>query len=193
VADLQLVQMSGAPGAGKTTIARALVRRRRLVALDHDVVKTALLESGGTFASTGAASYRVLLALAGDVLDQGYGVVIDSPCFYDKLVEAGQRLAAQHRAVYRYIECVTDDIGVLDERLRSRPRRRSQRPSIDVPPVDLAAGTDRDGMETFRDGTELFRDWIASMKRPAAYLRLDTARPVGECVADALAYLDGPP
>jgi hypothetical protein len=125
----------------------------------------------------------VLKAIADDVLAQGLGVVIDSPCFYDELLAAGQALAAKHGVAYRYIECVTEDIGLLDTRLRSRPALRSQRPSVDAPPIDLAA--DRE-----RTGSDLFADWIANMKRPGAYLRLDTTQPLDECVAEALAFLD---
>src|SRR5262245_19071723 len=176
--------MSGALGAGKATIARELVRHRRLVSLDHDIVKSALLDSDGAFEIAGAASYGVLLALADDVLAQGFGVIIDSPCFYDELLAAGQDLAAKHGVPYRYLECVTDDIEMLDSRLRSRPALRSQRPSVGVAPVDLAADHDR-------TGPELFAHWIANMKRPSAFLRLDTSRPVDECVAQALAFLDG--
>ena len=115
-----LVQMSGAPGSGKSTIARALARERGLVIIDHDVVKDAQLGAGLPFAQAGKLSYAVLLALAEDLLGQGHQVVIDSPCFYDELLEGGQAVAARTGAAYRYIECVTDDLDVLDQRLRSR-------------------------------------------------------------------------
>ena len=189
--DVVVVQMSGVPGAGKTTIARELVRHRRLVAIDRDIVLTAMLESDGAnnlesdgaFTIARVASYSVLKAIADDVLAQGIGVVIDSPCFYDELLAAGQALAAKHGVAYRYIECVTEDIGLLDTRLRSRPALRSQRLSVDEPPIDLAA--DRE-----RTGSDLFADGIANMKRPDTYLRLDTTQPLDECVAEALVFLD---
>jgi predicted kinase len=193
MSDVAVVQMSGAPGAGKTSISSELVRHRRLVAIDRDIVLSAMLEStdgsdsqsdGAAFAHFGAASYGVVKALADDFLAQGIGVVIDSPCFYDDLLSAGQALAAKHGVAYRYIECVTEDISLLDARLRARPTLRSQRPSIDAPPMDLPA-------DLGATGSVLFADWIANMKRPEdAYLRLDTTRPLDECVAEALKFLD---
>jgi predicted kinase len=177
-----VVQMSGAPGAGKTTIAHELVRRLGLIALDHDVVKSAVLHSGGTFETAGPISYGVLFALASDLLEQGFGVIIDSPCYYDDLLAAGRKLAAAPGRAYRYIECVTEDIDVLDRRLRARTGLRSQRPSVNQPPPDLAV--DRDAT-----GAALFRAWIAGMKRPERFLRLDTIRPLAACVDDAMAYL----
>lgn len=161
-----LVQMSGAPGSGKSTLTRELVRRLRLVALDHDVTKSALL-AHRPFDAAGVESYAVLKALADDLLTQGHSVVIDSPCLYEALLASGQALAARHAVAYRYIECVAS-LELLDERLRSRPAQPSQLRRVDVPQ---------------------FEDWIANMKRPPTYLRLDTTRPLDACVTEALAYL----
>lgn len=187
MSNVVVVQMSGAPGAGKSTIARELVRHRRLVAIDRDVVLIAMLDSDpepdGTLTFARVASYNVVKAMADDILAQGLGVIIDSPCFYDELLAAGQALAAKHGVPYRYVECVTNDLNLLDTRLRSRPALRSQRLSVDGPPIDL--DPDRE-----RTGSDLFADAIAHMKRPDTYLQLDTTKPLDECVAEALAFLD---
>jgi len=170
------------PGRGKSTIACALARQRGLVIIDHDVVKNAQLSAGLPFAQAGKLSYAVLLALAEDLLGQGHQVVIDSPCFYDELLEGGQAVAARASTAYRYIECVTDDLDLLDQRLRSRPRLLSQ--------VAGVYEESRDGSR--RQGADVFRDWIDNGKRPTTgWLRIDTTRPFAECVEAALVFLDG--
>jgi predicted kinase len=74
------VQISGVPGAGKTTISRALAPHVGAVVLDHDVSKSALLGADVPVALAGRASYEVLLALAAQLLRQGFSVIFDSPC-----------------------------------------------------------------------------------------------------------------
>jgi predicted kinase len=175
--------MSGVPGAGKSTIARAVAHHRPFTILDHDVVKTALLQAGISFDLAGAASYKTILALAGELLSAARSVIIDSPCLYAELLAAGQNLAERHQASYRYIECVADDLPLLDRRLRARQTMRSQRPSVAAMPADAA---DHGG-----DATLQFQDWIRHMKRPTAgYLRLDTTRSVDACVRDAIVFID---
>jgi predicted kinase len=180
--DLVFVQMSGAPGAGKTTVARAVARRIGAIVIDHDVTKSGLLEANVPAAIAGAASYSVLNAVARHLLQQGYSVIFDSPCFYEELLERGQLLAREAHAEYRYIECVVADLDELDRRLRTRPRLPSQLAGVWAPPT---AGS---GKTYISD--DVFRDWIANMKRPAIdYLTLDTTQSLDMCVDVAVAYI----
>lgn len=179
---LLLVQMSGAPGTGKSTVARAIGSRTGAAVLDHDVTKSALL-GAGVEAVAGHASYQVLLALARSLLDQGVSVVLDSPCYYQELLDAGLSMAADTGACYRYVECATEDLADLTRRLRDRPRLRSQ-------VQDLAAASARSAGGEMLSGEELFREWIRNMKRPAhSYLRVDTSRPLGDCLPTVFAFL----
>jgi predicted kinase len=121
--ELLFIQMSGVPGAGKTTVAPAIAKRISAVVIDHDVTKSALLEASVPVAIAGAASYHVLNALARHLLTQGYSVIFDSPCLYIELLERGQRVAREVGAHYRYIECVVADLDELDRRLRTLPSK----------------------------------------------------------------------
>jgi predicted kinase len=180
--DLVFVQMSGVPGAGKTTVARAVAQRIGAVVIDHDVTKSALLEGNVPAAMAGAASYSVLNAMARDLLRQCYSVVFDSPCFYVELLESGQRLAKEAGAQYRYIECVVTDLDELDRRLRTRPRLPSQLAGVWAPPTAGSGKTDM--------SVDVFRDWIANMKRPETdYLTLDTTQSLATCIEAAVAYV----
>jgi predicted kinase len=182
VPDLVFIQMSGAPGSGKTTLAHAIAGRIGALVIDHDVTKSALLAAEVPVAIAGRASYAVLDALARHLLAQRHSVIFDSPCFYEELLERGQRLAQQAGAQYRYIECVVEDLDELDRRLRTRPRLPSQVAGVWAPPTG--------GSGKVLSGDEVFRDWIANMKRPeSGYLVLDTTRPLEVCLGEALAYI----
>ena len=182
MADLVFVQMSGQPGSGKTTVATAFARRIGAVIIDHDVTKTALLNAGVAIELAGKASYDVLGAVARHLLQQGHSVVHDSPCAYENLLKRGQELAAEARAAYRYIECVVDDLEVLDRRLRTRPRLRSQRRGLGIPGPDV--------LEKARSLEEILRTGLTPMKRPAdGYLLLDATRPLEALVEEAIVYI----
>ena len=174
--------MSGAPGAGKSTIAKAIAPQIGAVIIDHDVTKSALLNVDLPSATAGKASYFVLYALAENLLAQGFSVIFDSPCFYAELLQRGQQIAQAANAQYGYIECILPDLDVYDRRLRSRPRRQSQVTSINKSSTDIAA--EQSVSET------VFRNWVANMKRPKNnYLTLDTSLPLDTCVEQAIAYL----
>jgi predicted kinase len=174
--------MSGVPGSGKTTIARAIAQRIGAIVIDHDITKSALLEAHMPAAIAGAASYSVLNAVARHLLQQGHSVIFDSPCFYEELLERGQQLAQAAHARYRYVECVVTDLAEIDRRLRTRSRMPSQVAGVWAPPTVGSGKT--------QTGADVFQDWIANMKRPAAgYLTLDTTQPLDMCIEAAIAYI----
>jgi predicted kinase len=177
-----LIQMSGCPGSGKSTIARALGQRIGAVVLDHDVLKSALMENGVEPPKAGGVSFGSLRAVAGSILDQNFSVILDHPCFYDQILRGGLQLAERTGAVYRYIECVTDDLEEIRRRLKNRQSLASQLTDIAVPDQYW----DQSG-----SGAELFAKWIRDMKRPAnSYLKLDTAQPLPACLEKVWTFLE---
>jgi predicted kinase len=194
---LLLIQMSGAPGTGKSTLARAIAPQLHAAVLDHDLIKATLVEHMPLPAMTcapatgarpdqaaGRASYTLARRLAASLLDTGITVILDSPCFYTEQLEAGQQVAARHGAGYRYVECVTADLDVVAARLRTRPTYPTQYRDMDQVPA--TAG------KTTAAGTAGWQEWIDGMKRPAdrsLYLRVDTSRPASECAVGILRFL----
>lgn len=182
MSNLFFVQMSGAPGSGKTTIARAIANATGAVVIDHDVTKSALLAAEVPVALAGRASYQLLDALARHLLKQGHSVIFDSPCFYEELLARGQQLAQEHGATYRYIECILHVLDELDRRLRTRERMRSQVAGVYAPTATDSGTT--------TSGEQRFRNWIANMKRPKSnYLTIDTTQSIERCTAQAIQYI----
>ena len=177
-----LVQMSGVPGSGKSTIARAIAPSIGALILDHDDTKSAILEVGIANDLAGQASYSVLKVLVTRFLSEGHNVVIDSPCLYAPLLDFGVRTAREFGAAYKYIECQLRDLRLLDERLRQRSPKPSQMKYIE--PMTSHGGNPP------RESKALIRDWAANMKRPENdYLVLDATKAVEKCVEEALNYV----
>ncbi|KAK2592214.1 hypothetical protein QQS21_010102 [Conoideocrella luteorostrata] len=157
------IQMSGAPGSGKSTLARLLRPPIDGVVIDHDVLRSSLLEQGAMpFDDAAKLAYGAQWKLAEDLMKQGLSVIVDSTCNYPEVLAQGSALAAQHGYAYWYVECSVRDVGLLDHRLRSRPNPMpSQRSAIDRPPAAAAAA--RAG----EDPHALFAKWTKSPCRPA--------------------------
>ena len=155
------IQMSGAPGSGKSTIAALLRRWIGGVVIDHDVLRSSLLESGIPFDQAARHAYQLQWALAQDFTKQDLNVIIDSTCNYQSVLDQGSALAKQHDHTYWYVECQVHDVDLLDRRLRSRDPMTSQRSGVDRPPAAAAHGGHADV-----DSRALFRKWIESPLRP---------------------------
>ncbi|MET9271238.1 AAA family ATPase [Kribbella sp. NPDC003557] len=177
-----LLQMSGVPGAGKSTVAAHVVDTFGAVAIDYDVIKTGVLDAGVDLALSGPASYEVMYGLARQVLGQGHPVVMDSPCFWPRILSEGLEIAEAQDVSYRYIECRLDDLKLLDERLGRRSRLRTHRRGVDLPPVDLG--------DDLEDGEAYFRGASDRVVRPSDYyLQLDMKRPLSDVLPEVDVYL----
>ncbi|KAK4156223.1 hypothetical protein C8A00DRAFT_41282 [Chaetomidium leptoderma] len=155
------IQMSGAPGSGKSTMANLLREHVGAVMIDHDMVKsTILVDDRISFDQAAKSAYRLGWALAESMMKQGFGVIIDSVCNYQETLDQGTMLAERHGFEYWYVECRVEDMGLLDKRLRERVSLRSQRTGVDRPPGDAP------GTRQVEESRALFKRWIENPCRP---------------------------
>jgi predicted kinase len=157
-----LIQMSGAPGSGKSTTAKLLAEAIDGVIVNHDLIKSFFLENNFPWQQSTQLTYRFQWTLAEDLIKQGRNVIMDSTCNYDNVLDQGMDLASRYGFEYKYIECHVKDIDLLDQRLRGRVPLRSQRTGVTRPPSDAFNGPHNE--EEYR---ALFTRWIDNPKRPS--------------------------
>lgn len=196
------IQMSGAPGSGKSTTAGLLGQALHAVVIDHDLIKSTLLDDGSgiSFEQAARSAYRLDWALAEAMMKQGWSIIIDSTCNFKDILDQGTRLARLYGHEYWYVECRVrvSDIAMLDQRLRGRVPLRSQRAGVDRAPMDVSAVDVGAGSHTGEDSRELFRRWIENPCRPDAEARVyvvavdSTASPAErrDCVLERMRLLD---
>lgn len=163
-----VMQMHGEPGSGKSTLARALGARLGAVVLDKDVIKAALLRCGIAEREAGPGAYDAYFAQARSLVDQGYGVVLDNPVYWEPVERRWLEIAALAGSPAILIECVCTDRDELVRRLATRGALESQPRE----PLDLRR----------HPGS------VPAQFEPR--LTVDTTRALVELVAEALAYIE---
>lgn len=172
---MYFIQMSGFPGSGKSTLAREIATKMGFIIIDHDIVKSALLNSiedsslDGRLA--GKISYNIDFSLVDFHLSQGHNVILDSPCLYEEMVEKGIQLAQKYTASYKYIECYLADFSEINQRLQSRERMASQISKI--------------------HSEENFHATLHAAKKPhnMQCLVVDTGQPLEQYIEDVFQYI----
>jgi predicted kinase len=111
-----LAAMKGPPGAGKSTVARALSRRLGWPLIDKDDVKDIL---DGQTPQAGSLAYEVMQRMARRQLTQGLSVICDSPLLA-RTYEGLRRVASEEAARLVVVECRRGDDAVWRERIEAR-------------------------------------------------------------------------
>jgi predicted kinase len=169
-----LLQMTGEPGAGKSTLAAAIGRETGAIVIDKDVIKSRILDGDRKSSLEGLADsiaaplhHLLVFDLAGAFLAQGFSVIVDGAAFYPRIRAKGRAAAEPFGARYLLIECYLPDLVALQVRIDSSVRVSSQ------PTRASLGGFDRPG--------------TAPLVEP--HLRIDTRLPFDQYLAEALDYV----
>ena len=171
-----LVVVTGAPAAGKTTVARELATRRGLPLIAKDTIKEALFDGLGTgdvawSQRLGPPTFGVMLALAEESLAAGASLVLEA-----NFVRGGEVAARVAALPARFVQIhCSAPLEVLLERYSSRERHPGHVDSERLGPM----------RELIENGS------YEPLDLPGETIRLDTSVPVDlEALADRVRASD---
>ena len=155
--------VTGAPAAGKTTVARELAGRLRLPLIAKDTIKEALFDGLGTgdlawSQRLGPPTFGVMLALAEESLEAGASLVLEANFVCGGKVEA--RLAALPARVVQVHSSAPHEVVVA--RYASRERHPGH--------------VDSERIDALREAVESGRH--DPLDLPGETIRIDTTGPV---------------
>lgn len=160
----RLLLMAELPGAGKSTLAKALGDALGWPVIDKDVILTAMLPCGVPEERAQPAAYAVMLAMGRElVVAQGQSVILDSPATWESTITAAEDIGRDGHASLHVVLCLADR-DARNRRVRAREAMRSQ-------PVGVS--------RTMGTGVERFAHL------PADAILVSTEQPVATAVAEA--------
>jgi predicted kinase len=170
-----LIAMAGLPATGKSTIAELIGNRLGYALLSVDPIESAIISAGiDPDQPTGLAAYLVAEAIADAALANGQSIIVDAVNAVDPAREQWVELAEKHGEKLRFLEVVCSDTNVHRERLESRNRNLAHVPDPTWHQVEQSL-----------DEYDEWTGQTAAVPR----ITLDSVRPLGELVDDALAFL----
>lgn len=170
-----LIAMAGLPGAGKSTIAEVIGNRLGYAVLSVDPIESAILSAGiDSDQPTGLAAYLVAEAIADAALANGQSIIVDAVNAVDPAREQWVQLGKKHGETLKFIEIVCSDTELHRERLETRERNLAHLPDPTWHQVEQSL--------------DEYDDWTGAAAATPR-VTLDSIRPLGELVDDALAFL----
>ncbi|MBW3085063.1 hypothetical protein KEM60_01255 [Austwickia sp. TVS 96-490-7B] len=155
-----LTAMMGLPGAGKTTVARAMAQRDQSVLISVDPIEDAMHRAGIPAShETGLAAYLIAEVIARESLMTGLNVIVDAANYVEPARHMWQALATECAAVLTWVEVVCSDESLHRRRLAARDRGFG--PTLEIGWADVTAR---------RDATD---PWPAG--EPVRHVSIDTA------------------
>ena len=115
-----LIVFAGLPGAGKTTISRAVARDLAATCLRVDAIEQAIRDAGVLAGGVGPSGYAVAQAIAADNLAQGRSVVADCVNPVAASRDGWRAVAARAALPLLDVEVVCSDVDEHRRRVTTR-------------------------------------------------------------------------